>query len=376
MGKGSISQRQDGRWTARVDLGYVNGKRKRKQIYGKTRKEVAEQLKVLLRDQQQGLELDVQRQTVAHFLTRWLTDVVEPSTRPATFRVYAYIVRSHLIPQIGHHQLAKLTPQQVQAMLRRKREAGLSPATVQRVRDVLRNALTHALKWGLIVRNVAMLVEPPKVERRQLNPLTYAQAQRLLAAAKGDRYDALYRVALSLGLREGEVLGLRWEDIDLNDQRLHVRVAVQLVHGKPTLVQPKTARSQRTLPLPATLVTVLKEHHVRQLEQRLLAGSRWQETGLVFTSNLGTPIYPRNLLRSFYKLVERAGLPRMRFHDLRHSCATFLATQGVPARVAMEILGHSDIRLTLGVYTHVLDESKRDAAAVMDKLFGAVEEAN
>ena len=160
-GEGSISQRKDGRWTARVDLGYVNGKRKRKQIYGKTRKEVPEHLKVLLRDQQQGLELDVKRQTVAQFLTRWLTDVVEPSTRPATFRVYAYIVRSHLIPQIGHHQLTKLTPQHVQTMLRRKHETGLSPATVQRLRGVLRNALTQVLKWGLVVRNVAMLVEPP-----------------------------------------------------------------------------------------------------------------------------------------------------------------------------------------------------------------------
>lgn len=375
-GEGSISQRSDGRWTARVDLGYVNGKRKRKQIYGKTRKEVAEALKVLLRNQQQGLDITVERQTVGEFLTRWLADIVEPGKCPATYRAYAYVSRTHLIPALGHVQLAKLTPQHVQAMLRAKREAGLSPISVKQLRDVLRNALNQAVKWGFIARNVALLVEPPKVEQRDITTLTPDQGQQLLDAAKGDRLEALYRVALSLGLREGEALGLRWQDVDLEKGTLRIVVALQLVKGKLVLVKPKTTRSQRVLPLPATLVSALRAHRMRQLADRLVAGSRWQEHGLVFASKVGTPIHPRNLLRAFYLLLERAELTRMRFHDLRHSCATLLAAQGVPARVAMEILGHSDIRTTLSVYTHVLDDSKRQAAEAMERLFGAASEAS
>jgi integrase len=163
---------------------------------------------------------------------------------------------------------------------------------------------------------------------------------------------------------------LRWEDIDFAARVLRVTFALQAVQGKLQLVKPKTARSDRTLQLPATLVAVLKAHRLRQLEDRLLAGDRWQEYGLVFTTRVGTPIHPRNLMRSFYALLKRAELPPMRFHDLWHSCASLLAAQGIPARVAMEILGHSDIRLTQNIYTHIFDEAKQHAADAMDRLFG------
>lgn len=322
----------------------VNGKRKRKQIYGRTRKEVAEQLKVLLRDQQRGLDIATQRQTVAQFLTRWLTDVVQPGTSPATYRVYEQLARIHLIPVIGHHQIAKLTSQHVQAMLRAKSEAGASPATVQRIRDVLRNALNQAMKWDLVARNVATLVDPPKVERARIQTLTPEQGERLLKTARGDRLEALYRVALSLGLREGEALGLRWQDTNLDKGTLQVTMALQLIKGELLLVKPKTATSARALPLPPTLVTALRDHRVRQLQDQLLAGTRWHESDPVFTTTVGTPIHPGNLLHSFYQLLERAGLHRMRFHNPRHSCASLLAAQGVPARVAMGYpgtLGHS-----------------------------------
>lgn len=374
-GEGSIYQRSDnGLWCTVVNVGWVNGKRKRKYIYGKTRKEVAEKLKIVLRDQQQGLPVAVERQTVERFLAGWLEEVVKPNHRPKTYRIYEQLVRTHLTPMLGHHHLTKLTPQHVQQMLTTKLSTDLSPRTVQRLRDVLRNALNHALRWGLVQRNVAALVDPPTVEDGDMHVLTTAHARVLLDAARGDRWEALYQVALSLGLRQGEILGLRWDDVDLDRRTLRIAYALQAVDGTLQLVKPKTKRSIRTLPLPSTLVGALDAHRARQADDRRGAGERWQEHGLVFATGVGTPIHPRNLVRSFHQLLKRAGLPPMRFHDLRHSCLSLLAAQGVPPRVAMEIAGHSDIRLTQNIYTHVLDESKQQAATAMDVLFRDVSE--
>ncbi len=369
-GEGSIYQREsDGKWCAVVDLGYINGTRKRKVIYGDTRKEVAEKLKVVLREQQQGLPVATERQTLAQFFTKWLEDTIAPNRRAKTYRSYEQMARCHILPMLGRIQLARLEPQQVQALLTQKQAEGLSPRTVAYIRAILRQALNRALKWGLVARNVATLVDPPTVEQFKIRPLNPTQAGQLLEAARGDRLEALYRVALSLGLRQGEALGLRWEDVDLEGRVLHVRVALQAVKGKLELVEPKTDNARRTLPLPAALAASLKVHRARQLEERLKAGGAWQDWGLVFTTRNGTPIHPRNLVRAFHALLQRAGMEAMRFHDLRHSCLSLLAAQGIPARMAMEIAGHSDIRLTQNVYTHVYDDAKRQAADVMDRLF-------
>ena len=323
-GEGSIYQRSDnGIWCTVVDLGYVNGKRKRKYIYGKTRKEVAEKLKVVLRDQQQGMvSRTTERQTVAQFLDRWLAEKVQAKNRPKTFHSYSQIVRLYIVPGLGKIQLAKLTTEDIDTLLNRKLAAGLSPRTVQYIRAILRMALAQALKWQLVPRNVAALTDAPKVERFTTHPLTQVQARQLLTAAQGDRLEALYCVALSLGLRQGEALGLRWEDVDLDAQTLRVAVALQSVGGKRVLSRPKTATSCRTLTMPAALIGKLREHRIRQLEEQQLAGTRWRDHGLVFASTVGTPMIPRNLVRSFKALLERAGLPDVRFHDLRHSCAS------------------------------------------------------
>jgi len=197
-----------------------------------------------------------------------------------------------------------------------------------------------------------MLVEPPRVERFAIRPLSPAEATKLLDTVRGDRLEALYRVALSLGLRQGEALGLRWQDIDLDARTLRVAVALQAANGTLTLVEPKTENARRTLSLPLALVSALKAHRAGQAAERLKLGASWQDNGLVFCTRSGTPIHPRNLIRAFQTVRVRAGLPPMRFHDLRHSCLSLLAAQGIPARVAMEIAGHSDIRLTQNVYTY------------------------
>ena len=378
-GEGSIHYKADKElWCSVIDLGYVEGKRKRKYLYGKTRKEVAEKLKVVLREQQQGLPVAVERQTVSQFLDRWLEDVVKQSTRPRTYDSYAQVIRLYIAPALGRHQLTKLEPQHIQAMMNDllKRggqdKTGLSPRTVSYTRAILRKALNQAVKWGQVPRNVAVLVDAPRAKRHTIAPLTPEQGRVLLTAVQGHRLEALYRVAVSLGLRVGETLGLRWEDINLEAGTLRVNMALQRRKGSRELVEPKTDQSRRTLSLPTVLIAALRVHRTRQLEERLAAGSAWHDQGLVFPSTVGTPVEPRNLTRHFKSVLQAAELPDIRFHDLRHTAASLLVAQGVHPRTVMEILGHSQISLTMNTYSHVLQPAQREAAAHMDTLFPAI----
>jgi integrase len=370
-GEGSIHFKADKQlWCATVDLGRTDGKRKRKYLYGKTRKEVAEQLKVALRDQQQGLPVAVERQTVAQYLTRWLEEVARPRLQPSTYVSYEQKVRLYLIPALGRHQLAKLDPQHVQAMMNALLARDLSPRTVQFTRAILRKALGQAVKWNLAARNVAALTEGPSVPRHEMRALAPEEARRFLDAVKGDRLEALYTVAVSLGLRQGEALGLRWGDLDLDGGTLHVRVSLQRLAGQPyRLAEPKTRRSRRSLPLAPNLVAALRAHRARQLAERLAGGPEWKnEWDLVFTTPEGGPLSKHTLIPQFKKHLARAMLPAVRFHDLRHSCASLLVAQGVHPRVVMEMLGHSTIAVTMNTYSHVLPQAQRDAAALLDAL--------
>ncbi|MBI4852241.1 MAG: site-specific integrase [Acidobacteria bacterium] len=370
--EGSIYKRADGRWASAISLGFQDGKPKRKTFYGATRKEVQEKLNVALRDFQQGLPVNLdERQTVSQFLDRWLTDCVKPSVRPKTYSSYSQLIRLYIKPKLGRIALTKLTPQHVQTMMNELMEKGLSPRTTLYTRTVLRKALGQALKWALVGRNVATLVDPPRYKRPEIVPLSPEQCRVFLKSIKGGRMEALYSVALALGLRIGEATGLRWQDIDFDKRTLRVNVALQRIEGKLELTEPKTERSKRTLPLPETIVSSLQTHRIRQLEERLSAGKKWQDTGFVFTTLIGTPLDARNVLRWFKVAIKNAKLPDQRFHDLRHSCASLLLAQGVPARTVMEILGHSQISLTMNTYSHVMPEMTRDAADLMDSILTA-----
>jgi integrase len=376
-GEGGIYQREDGRWCASVSLGFVNGKRKRKVVYGATRKEVADKLKVLQRELDAGVNMVTERQTVKQFLETWLEQSIKPQRKAKTYHSYEQIVRLYLIPYLGHHQLTKLAPEHVQTMLNSLLNEGktggrrLSPRTVQYVRAVLSQALNQALRWGKVARNVALVVDSPRVEKFKIAPLTEKQAQQLLDAVAGHRLEQLYRLTLSLGLRQGEVLGLRWEDVDFAKRTIRISGAIQQLGGKIQRVTPKTDASTRTLPLTPLLFRSLKAHAERQAEEKRELGEEWQDHDLVFPSEVGTPLAPRNLQRHFKGLLKKAGLPEtIRFHDLRHSCATFLIAQGVHPRVVMELLGHSQISVTMNTYAHVLPDTQRDAAAKLDDLLG------
>ncbi|MEI6777657.1 MAG: tyrosine-type recombinase/integrase [Chloroflexales bacterium] len=369
-GEGSIYQRADGSWCAIIDLGIINGKRKRKFVYGTSRKEVAEKLKQLLHQQQQGLNVDPERITVGEFLDRWLEEVIKPHRRARTYRSYADTIRLHLKPRVGQHQLTKLTAAHVQSMINQLAAAS-GARTTQYARAVLQRALNRAVKWDLVARNVVLATDPPTSRPRTITPLTEEEARRLLVAVAGHRLEALYRLALSLGLRRGEVLGLRWADLDFTKKLLRITGALQRVQGKLERSEPKTRAGARTLLLPDVLVALLAEHQRRQAEERSIWGVEWQEHDLVFPTERGTPMEPSNLNRHFKAALKRAELPSTtRFHDLRHSCATFLIAQGVHPRVVMEILGHSQISLTMNTYGHVLPETQREATTKVADLFG------
>ena len=370
------SAKHDGRWCAVVDLGWENGKRKRKYVYGETRAEVAEALVKTLRDKAQGLPVAVERQTVADFLDRWLEGSVKPSVRPLTYQQYHQHARLYLKPALGQLTLAKLNPQHVQAFTNGQLNQGLSPRTAQLSLVILRHALNQAEKWGLVPRNVAKLVDSPKVSRPEAQYLTPEQANRFLSAAKGNRLEALYTVALAIGLRQGEALGLRWRDVNLEEGTLTVCQAVERIGGKRfgepgklQFVEPKTGRSRRSIAVPESIVRSLRSHHARQLQVRLIAGSGRQDHDLVFSTTKGTPIEATALVRDFKRLLSKANLPTsIRFHDLRHSAATLLLAEGVELRAIMELLGHSTIALTANTYSHVMPAMKRDLAAKIDAL--------
>lgn len=373
QGEGSIYKRKDGRWTAAVNLGYQGGKLKRKYIYGKTRAEVAEKLPVELRNAQQGTSISTERQSLKQFLERWLTDCVKPSVRPSTFISYEQQVRVHIAPQLGHVQLTKLSPQHIQAYMNDRLKAELSAKTVKYHLSVLRMALGQALKWNLVARNVAMLVDPPRVSKYEVQAITPEQARVFLQAIQGDRLEALFTVALSLGLRRGEALGLRWADIDFQTRTLRVNQSLQRLEGKLQITELKTKSSRRILDLPEMLINKLREHRTRQLEEKMLAGPHWQETGLIFTSRIGTPVDPRHVKRRLDPLLKKAELPHFRVHDLRHFCASLLLAQGVPLKVVSDILGHSQIGITADLYTHVLPSVRKEAINLMDSILtGAI----
>lgn len=366
--EGSIYQRRgDLRWVGAVTTGYVDGKPQRKAVYGRTRAEVGERIVRLQSAAQLGMPMPNDKITVARFLADWLEGTVKPSVRASTYTGYEVLVRKHLTPALGHVRLSKLTPQQVEKLQAEKRAAKCSPRTVQYMRAVLRAALSKAVAWGYVGRNVAALASPPQVRRHEIRPLDAEQVQAFLTGVQEDRLEALYVVAFTMGLRQGEILGLRWADVDLEKSEL--RVVQTLTRGKGARFgEPKSERSRRTLHMPDITGAALRSHRTRQKEERLRVGQEWQDHGLIFVGRFGRPLDGCNLTRDFQAHLQRLGLPRQRFHDARHACASLLLSMNVPARVVMEILGHSQISLTMNTYSHVVPALQKEAAQQMDRL--------
>jgi len=370
-GEGAVYQRkEDGIWVGALDLGWVEGKRRRKIVYGKTRREVLSKLDEVRRGAERGQNLAARTRALAEWLDEWLTEIKShDGTRPTTLRRYREIVTAHLVPELGKVRLDRLAPRDVQRLLAARRDT-VAPATLVKIHAVLRVALADAERLDLVPRNVARAVKGPALGHEERQALTVEEARTFLTAIEGDRLEAVFVLGLTMGLRRGEVLGLRWEDIDLDDRVLRVRRALQRVDGALRLVDTKTRASRRPLPIPSMAARALERRRARQAAERLAAGEAWQDRDLVFTTAIGTPLEPRNVNRRFEQLRRHAGLPWLRLHDLRHGCATFLLAQGVDPRTVMEILDHTTIRQTMDRYGHVLPERLRAAADAMDQALG------
>lgn len=366
---GQVRQRKSGLWEGR----FIGADHRRHSVYAKTKAEAQQKMRAALTAADHGVRPAGGRLTVGAWLEEWLTTSVEPHKLPRTAESYRETVARYIVPSIGRDQLARLEPADVARMLETlKRRGDLSPSTIRYAHSVLRIALGRAMKVGKVVRNVASLVEPPAKVRQELHPLTADQVRAFLASVAEDRLGPLYETAVATGMRQGELLALRWSDVDLDTGKVTVRHTLR--RGVRTLAEPKTETSKRTLHIGSVAVT-LRAHRTRQLEERIAAGRRWQDGDFVFATKLGEPLDTSTVTRSFQAALRRAGLPRQRFHDLRHACATLHLEAGEELIVVSRLLGHSTISTTADVYAHVTPAMLDRTVARMDGILGRTDTA-
>ena len=370
-GEGSISLREDGRWMSRIS---VNGGRK--YFYGETRKAVADQMAAALHAAQQGIMPVDERQTVGQYLTTWY-EMKRSQLKESSLRPYRNDITLRLIPQLGRTPLAKLSAQEIQLAYSRLIDAGSAPKTIADCHGVLHAALDDALRMGIVNRNVADMVHPPRKNQAEMHIFSIDEMTRFLQQVRGDRFEALYILAFTSGAREGELLGLRWQDVDFPGRTIQIRQAVQETDDdKFTLAEPKTVYSRRTIPLPETTLQALAEHWKRQIAESERIGDTWDSTlNLVFPNSYGTIMIPHNITkRSFKRHLLAVGMPRtVRFHDIRHTHATHLLALGVNVKAVSERLGHADVATTLRTYSHVLPHMQQSAVDAMASLLGSPE---
>ncbi|GAA3236338.1 site-specific integrase [Streptomyces thermocoprophilus] len=387
-GDGTVYQRKDGHWEA---AGYVlaqGNTRRRVRVYGTTRKEALAKLTEKIAASNRGLPVPSAQGSVGAYPTYWLENVAVHHLRENTHTRYTACVNRYLVPGLGKKKLAKLSAKDVRTWLNQLRTAcpccvrdidtsrpeprccavgtccskRLSPLTLTYIHSVLKSALEHAVREEEIPRNVARNVRTGTPRPRRFEPLTADEACQFLTTVRGHRLHALFELALHTGLRKGELLGLCWEDLDLDRGTAAVRRTLQRTStGGLTTLPTKTRASERRIALPARCLQSLKHHQEQQQRERDTAGTAWRHSGYVFTTPQGGPIDPTNLTHTFTTLLRKAGLRRIRFHDLRHSTATLLLEQGVELVVIKELLGHAHIGVTAGVYAHVRLRLQRQA---------------
>ena len=376
--RGHIRKRGKNSWAVVVDLGRdpATGRRRQKWFAHKTRREAEAHLAQIVAAMQGGGWTPPAKMLLRDFFDQWLRDYAAGAVGPVTLRNYADTIRVHLKPGLGHVPLSMLSPQAIQGYLSRKLQNGLSPTSVQAHYRLLHEVLGHAVKWGLLSRNPAAQVTAPR--RRRFEPQVWdeEQVRLFLAEAKrSSRYYPLYLTAILTGMRAGELAGLRWQDVDLALGVASVRQTLYRLDGSKAAGEaprvlfktPKTAAGRRAVALPEAVVAALRDLRADQEENRRLLGADYHDHGLVFCQPTGKPLHLDNVVRrDFHRVIERAGVPRVRFHDLRHLHASYLARAGVPPKVAQERLGHATPGFTMQVYTHVLAGQQAAAASAVE----------
>jgi integrase len=372
-GEGGISRhKKSGLYMARYTVQTPEGS-KRKTIYGKKRQDVADQLAKALADRADGIVFDDKNLILGEYLDRWLSDAVRGTVRESTYSRDKYLVTNHVKPSIGRVKLKNLNALHLQRLYRERLDSGLSGSTVQKIHHVLHKALTQGMRWDLIPRNPADSVKAPTPTPKEIHPLSALEARQLLEAAQGDRLEALYVLAIHTGIRRGELLALKWADVDLDLATVRVRrTLTRGEDGRGYVVGAATKSGKgRHVRLTPRAVEALKRHRARQAKEKRKVGGLYRDQDLVFAGEGGNPINPSNLRnRSFKPLLERAGLPRITFHDLRHTCASLLFQRNVHPKFVQELLGHASVAITLDTYSHMLPGMGGEAADAMGEALG------
>lgn len=377
--KGSIEKRVGKRgttWYGKYDfLDPATGKRVHRRVSAPTRKECDARLRAAIQTSERGGSVADERLSVRAYSDRWLA-AIESTVRPATYRRYADMLRLHVLPAVGGIQVAKLSPLDLQRLYADRLAYGLSATTVHHMHAIIHRALKQAMRWGLVDRNVSEMVDSPRRVQPDVTTWNTVQVAAVLSAGDDTDLAALWRLALLTGMRRGELLGVMWEDLDLDRGMLAVRRTLSRGKGGTwELGQPKTASGRRSIALPASCVTALRKHRARQAAERLRLGPIWQDQGFVFTNETGGPVHVNSLMHYFRKLIAAADVPTIRFHDLRHTSATLLLAEGVHPKIVQERLGHADISMTLNRYSHVMPGMQRQAADTLDAALDAAKRA-
>ncbi|ACO45097.1 site-specific integrase [Deinococcus deserti] len=367
-GEGYIGRRKDGSgWGGYVTLGYgPDGKQQRRYFSAKTQAEAREKLQALVSERNGGC-LSSETLTLAAYLDRWLTHK-QRDVKFNTHRSYEMTARVHIKPRLGKVQLDKLTPLHIEELVSALLAEGQSAKVALGCVKLLRTALTQAVRWQLVGRNVAQSVTPPKHTPKEMQVWTPDEASRFLAVAREHRLYALFYLALATGMRRGELLGLKWESINMLAGTLVVQHNLIDRVSSVTLETPKTRASRRTIALSPDTVEALRAHRHSQWLEQCKAGEKWQEHGMVFPSDVGTLMFPANLMGAFRRLCAKARVPAIRLHDLRHTSASLLIRANVPPKVVADRLGHTDPGFTLRVYAHVYEEQRRAAALPLGEM--------
>ncbi len=378
--QGRVFQRTKGRgkpWSYAVDLPAAPDGKRRQRLKGgfATKQEAQKALAAVLADIQRGMLVEPSNVTLAQFLDDWLTSVSR-SLKPTTWEGYEHAVRVWIVPRIGGYRLSAITPEVLEKLYaaletegRQDGTGGLSPRAVRLAHQVLHRALGQAVTWRRLPSNPADAgLHLPRQTRKPFKTWTDGEARRFLDASGADRLSALWALMLSTGMRRGEALGLRWEDIDFGAARLSVVQHVVVVRNRALIQEIKTPSSRRSIALYPDVVGALRKHAARQKEERLLVGPAWTDSGLVFTTSVGTVLHPRNVRRSFDQAVARAGVPPITLHDLRHTAATLALKAGAHPKLVQEMLGHARVAITLDLYSHVVEEMHHDVADKLGRL--------
>jgi integrase len=354
------------RWVVEVST----GPGRRKKFYCRTKQEAVKKKNEVLRELEKGTLADGPQRKLKDYLEDWIENVHKNNIRISTYVKYKKLI-GYIVADLGEAWLQKLTPEQVQRFYTKKRKEGLSTKTIHEIHGVLHLALKNAVRWNYVSRNVCDLVDSPRVVSREATLLTLEQAKRLLEGIHGHRLEVVLMMAVITGMRKGEILALRWSNVDFERRVLRVLHTVDYIPPYGYVEnEPKTRAGKRTIDLPDFFLEMLKQHRLRQEERRFKVGNAWENGDLVFPDLTGGYLNPIHVLRMFKKILEQAGLPHMHFHDLRHSAATILISMGINPKVIQELLGHSDISITLGIYGHLFPSMQQDVVEKWQDVFG------